>query len=70
MNTPRHISRCIDEWLDGCPFNQPDAVKAIREELGMTAAKKAAEKEREITPVDEVLRRHSSGNDNETRKTA
>lgn len=36
MNAPRHISKCIDEWLDGCPFNQPDAIQAAREELDMT----------------------------------
>lgn len=38
MNPSKHISTCISEWLDGCPFNQPDAVKAIREELDMTTA--------------------------------
>lgn len=35
MRTPRHISTCIDEWLDGCPFNQPEALTAIRQELDM-----------------------------------
>lgn len=32
MSEPRHISACINEWLDGCPFNLPDALEAIRDE--------------------------------------
>lgn len=44
--TPRHISRCIDEWLDGCPFNQPDATQAAREELDMHATNEPTNEEK------------------------
>lgn len=63
MRGPRHVSTCVNEWLDNCPFNLPDALAAIREELDMqsaTAAKEAAEKAREVAPVDEVLARHTT----------
>jgi hypothetical protein len=36
MNAPRHVSTCITEWLDSCPFNLPDALDAIREEYAMS----------------------------------
>jgi hypothetical protein len=40
MNAPRHVSTCITEWLDSCPFNLPDALDAIREEYDMTHSSK------------------------------
>lgn len=37
MSEPRHVSKCIDEWLDEyqerCPFNLADALAAIRDEM-------------------------------------
>jgi hypothetical protein len=45
MTTPRHVSTCITEWLDGCPFNLPDALTAIREEYAMTEARHQSSKD-------------------------
>ena len=39
MRGPRHISTCVDEWLDGCPFNLDDALAAIRDEYTPTLAR-------------------------------
>lgn len=58
MSEPRHISRCVNEWLDGCPFNLPDVIVAIRDELA--TAEREAKTKREAAPVEQVLARHST----------
>ncbi|MET0884932.1 MAG: hypothetical protein ABWX92_00655 [Mycetocola sp.] len=45
MRGTKHISTCIDEWLDTCPFNLPDALEAIREEYAMTQARHQSSKD-------------------------
>lgn len=61
MTEPRHINTCIDEWLTGCPFNLPDALVAIREELEMeaTAAREAVVK-KEPRDMGDVLGAHTN----------
>jgi hypothetical protein len=68
MTAPRHISTCIDEWLDGCPFNRSDAVMAIRQELEMAA--RTTPTKREPATVQEVLQRHAGGDQGEMGRTA
>ena len=58
MSEPRHISECITEWFDDYerqhmdPFNLPDALTAIRDEL--TAAREPETKRQPRDPAEVV----------------